>query len=169
MTAHYFAYGSNLCVARLQHRVPGARLIGTGELRDHELCWHKRSTDGSGKCSIRAKLESTVLGAVFEIPPQQRYRLDLVEGLGKGYDQAEVLVSASDGPIHAWTYVAASTHVDDKLQPFLWYRDLVAAGTEALGLPSEYTAGIRAVRAESDRDSRRAGQNRSFIPCGGAV
>lgn len=82
--------------------------------------------------------------------------------------RVEVLVRTPDGPIRAWTYVAASSHVDDTLQPFRWYRDLVAAGTEALGLPSEYTAGIHAVRAEPDPDSVRARRNRSFMPCGRA-
>ena len=45
-----FAYGSNMPSARLRGRCPSARAIGIAELRGHELRWHKRSKDGSGKC-----------------------------------------------------------------------------------------------------------------------
>ena len=52
MAVIYFAYGSNLCFPRLRARVPGVRALGPALLRGHELRWHKRGTDGSGKCSI---------------------------------------------------------------------------------------------------------------------
>lgn len=46
----YFAYGSNMSSARLRARVPSCRPIGIAFLPGHELRFHKRSKDGSGKC-----------------------------------------------------------------------------------------------------------------------
>src|SRR5699024_6090609 len=49
---YYFAYGSNMCTARLAQRVPGVKALGSAWLGGHRLYWHLRGGDGSGKCNI---------------------------------------------------------------------------------------------------------------------
>ena len=42
---HYFAYGSNMSVARLRMRTPSARKVGLFRLASHDLRFHKRGAD----------------------------------------------------------------------------------------------------------------------------
>jgi len=164
MNRSYFAYGSNLCFPRLRHRVPGVERIGPGRLRGYQLRWHKRGSDGSGKCSILAGREDVeVHGALFHVPPEERAALDRVEGLGVGYREARVRVRLRDRIVEAWTYIAAETHVDESLLPFRWYRDLVIAGARSLALPRAYVDRIRRVAVLDDPDERRVARNRRFL------
>lgn len=179
MNRLYFAYGSNLCLPRIRHRIPGVGKVARARLDGHALRWHKRGSDGSGKCSIeKVGGESVVHGALFEVPTEERPVLDRIEGLGVGYRETEVQVVPSASPggagsgngtpldadrVPAWTYVATDSHVVDDLRPFRWYKALVLAGAAAMAFPSAYLDGIRAVRALEDPDTRRASRNRRFL------
>ena len=86
-----FAYGSNMPSARLRGRCPSARAIGIAELRGHELRWHKRSKDGSGKCDIVAvDTPNTAAGCMSGnsdpecIPIMPRLYLDFTYVAGAG-------------------------------------------------------------------------------------
>ena len=140
MYVTYFAYGSNLCLPRLASRVPGVKALGPASLCGYELGWHKRGVDRSGKCSIvpSASASAVVHGALFTIPKAEKHLLDRAEGLGNGYGEITVCVQCSQGIASAQTYVAASTHIDDSLRPYDWYRDLVVSGAESHNLPAEY-------------------------------
>lgn len=163
----YFAYGSNLCVPRLGRRAPGVVALGAASIRGFDLRWHKRGADGSGKCSIvrSAAHAAAVHGALFLIPKASMVRLDAVEGVGVGYERAFVRVRAPTGTVGARTYVASPSHVDDALRPYRWYRDLVVAGADALGLPRHYVAGLRSVETWEDEDRARARRNLVSLPC----
>lgn len=163
----YFAYGSNLCVHRLGRRAPGLVTLGVACLEGFDLRWHKRGTDGSGKCSIvRSPARSaTVYGALFLIPGASMDRLDQVEGLGTGYAKTTVRVRATSGTVGAHTYVAAPTHVDDSLRPFEWYRELVVSGARALSLPKSYVEELHGIETWKDEDRTRARRNLASLPC----
>lgn len=88
----YFAYGSNLWQPRLECRVGPVQSLGVASLGDFELRWHKRSSDGSGKCDIVRKPGSTVLGVIYAISNDRMAVLDEVEGVGAGYQRDEDLV-----------------------------------------------------------------------------
>jgi AIG2-like family len=165
MTTPYFAYGSNLCIARLRSRVSGVSFLELASLHAHELRWHKRSVDGSGKLSVIPSSASIVRGALFTMPVEDVPLLDEVEGLGLGYDRRSVVVRTADGEAGAWTYVARATHIDDALRPYSWYRDLVACGARALGLPDSYVESLRAVEADDDLDPVRDEKQRAYLPC----
>lgn len=163
MTLLYFAYGSNLWLPRLRHRVPGVEALGAARLPGFGLRWHKRSGDGSGKCSIEASPREVVYGGVYRIPRHERVLLDRVEELGVGYDHADVTVRTEDGEIAVYTYVATARARDDTLRPFTWYRDLVVAGAEDLRLPEHYVGALRAVEADPDPDPERERRQRAFL------
>ena len=84
----YFAYGSNMSLARLQQRTPEVRRLSSCVLPGHSLRFHKAGRDGSGKCDafLTGNPRDRVMGALFELCPEQKPDLDRVEGLGRGYD-----------------------------------------------------------------------------------
>ena len=168
MDVTYFAYGSNLCLPRLTSRVPGITALGPASLPGYELHWHKRSVDGSGKCSIEpsASAAAVVHGALYTIPKAEKHLLDRVED---GYEEITVGVQSPQGVVSAQTYVAGPTHVDDSLRPYAWYQDLVVSGAESHNLPAQYVASLRLVVAWEDEDGERASRNRVSLPCGGST
>jgi hypothetical protein len=161
----YFAYGSNLCEPRLSGRAPGTAIVGPAALQGFELRWHKRSTDGSGKCSIRASARGgRVHGVVYELPEAAKSALDRIEGLGIGYDERSVKVRLAEASIEAVTYVASPSYIDDALLPWSWYKRLVVSGAEDHRLPADYVGSLRAVAARQDPDTARAARNLAGLP-----
>ncbi len=180
MTVACFAYGSNLCLPRLRHRVPGVVVAGAAELRGWALRWHKRGVDGSGKCSIvrvatgdgapdalsaigGAVHDAVVHGALVLLPPDEKHRLDAAESLGVGYDEHEVVVVQAGVERRAMSYVARPEMRDDALRPYSWYRDLVVAGAAAHGLPPAWVASLAAVDALEDPERERDLRERRFL------
>ena len=158
MKLSYFAYGSNLPLARLQKRVPSARLITTGYLWHHDLRFHKISKkDGSAKCDAfyTGSCSDYIIGAVYEIDSDHKKSLDDAEGLGKGYEEKEVIIISrvDQKRIKAITYVA--TMKDSKLRPFCWYMHHVLCGVKEHRFPQHYVEKIRAVEFIDDHDRDR--------------
>jgi gamma-glutamylcyclotransferase (GGCT)/AIG2-like uncharacterized protein YtfP len=163
-----FAYGSNMCSARLHDRVPSARPVGTAFLSRHNLRFHKRGfRDGSGKAdaSASAVRDAGVWGVVYQIDPGEKADLDRAEGLGRGYDEKQVLVTDTDGVRHrAWMYCASPVAIDPAAVPFAWYMELVRAGAEEHGLPEAYTrARIASRPTRPDPDAARAARHRAIL------
>ncbi|WP_303697665.1 gamma-glutamylcyclotransferase family protein [Brevundimonas naejangsanensis] len=158
-----FAYGSNMPAARLRERCPSARAIGIAELPGHELRWHKRSLDGSGKCDFVAvdTPNASVFGVLYEIAADEKPALDRAEGLDKGYDEGKVEVLCGSSRVTAIAYRATDT--DSSLRPYTWYRALVIAGAKEHGLPASYIAGLESVPADLDPDRSRHDRNMALI------
>jgi gamma-glutamylcyclotransferase len=154
-----FAYGSNLLVERLRARTPSARPVTVATLSGHALRWHKRGMDGSAKCDAAptGADEDVVWGVVFRIARAEKPRLDSAEGLGRGYREDAVIVTAGATTLRALSYLA--TDVDPALQPFHWYKAYVLAGARQHGLPEAYVERILAVPSIPDPDPRRAAQH----------
>ena len=156
-----FAYGSNMPAARLRERCPSARAIGIAELPGHELRWHKRSRDGSGKCDIVASDAISVFGVLYEIAAQEKRALDRAEGLGAGYEEVAIEVLCGGSPITAKAYRATDT--DPALRPYTWYRALVIAGAREHGLPASYIVGLESVPADEDENRARHDEHMALI------
>lgn len=158
-----FAYGSNMPTARLRERCPSARAIGIAELPGHELRWHKRSRDGSGKCDIIASdaVDVSVFGVLYEIAAQEKRALDRAEGLGAGYEEVEIEVLCGGSPITAKAYRATDT--DPALRPYTWYRAFVITGAREHGLPASYIARLESVPADEDQDRARHDERMALI------
>ncbi|QXF12352.1 gamma-glutamylcyclotransferase family protein [Sphingopyxis terrae] len=166
MSAHRFttfAYGSNMPAARLRERCPSARALGIAELPGHELRWHKRSIDGSGKCDIVAvdTPNASVFGVLYEILADEKPALDRAEGLNKGYDEDAVEVIFDGTRMTATAYRATDT--DSALSPYTWYRALVIAGAKEHRLPASYIAGLESVPADEDANRARHNERMALI------
>ena len=153
----YFAYGSNMSLARLTARVSTAEKIGNGTLKDHSVEFHKVSKDGSAKCDI-VKPDATGIvthGVVFEFSENQLDALNRAEGIGKGYDSKNILIKLNDRSIvETLTYFA--TKIDKSLKPYHWYKHHVLFGAEENELPVSYIETLEAAESIEDPDRSRA-------------
>jgi gamma-glutamylcyclotransferase len=155
----YFAYGSNLCTGRLRERVP-CEFVTIAKLPCHQLRFHKLSKkdrSSKGDAFHTGVATDEVWGVVFKIPAFKKTVLDGFEGLGYGYQDAEVVVITPTGePLHVRTYVADPGFICEKLAPYSWYMAYVLAGAIEHGLPPGYIAGaIESVAALEDPDNKR--------------
>jgi hypothetical protein len=159
MSITLFSYGSNMLTARLQSRAPSAVVLGTGFLKNHALRWHKIARDYSGKCdaAFTGEAADVVWGVLARISLADRIKLDMIEGVGAGYDVAVGDIETSAGVIQAQFYSA--TAIDSVLEPYDWYKTLVIAGAREHGLPADYIAALTAAKAKPDPDKIRAARN----------
>ena len=161
----YFAYGSNMLTARLKSRgVPSAKFVTVANLEGHELRWHKKSKDLSGKCNVVSSTEvgASVLGVVFEILASEKSALDLAEGLNKGYVERRFELTTAQGPLVASAYVA--TEIDPNVVPYQWYKAHVVVGAKEHGLPAKYVEWLEATVAVRDPDRDRVEEEAMFHP-----
>ncbi len=80
---YYIAYGSNLNVAQMVRRCPGAKPIGTAEL-EHNTLYFRGS--GSGYyLTIEPKIGSRVPVAIWEVTADDEKALDRYEGYPRFY------------------------------------------------------------------------------------
>ncbi|MAT91007.1 MAG: gamma-glutamylcyclotransferase [Halioglobus sp.] len=159
---HYFAYGSNMSLARLRARTPSARRLGLYRLAGHELRFHKHGADGSGKCDafFTGATDQRIYGALYTLDTREKPALDAVEGLGLGYAEKQVQVEDHAGEtLQAFTYYAIRT--DPALLPFDWYLGHVRVGAREIGVPAAYLAAIEAVRSRPDPDNARDARERA--------
>ncbi len=153
----YFAYGSNMSLARLRQRVPSAQRLSVGSLSGHRLCFHKVSQrDGSAKCdALETDLaQDRIWGVVYRIAPQERVLLDRAEGLGQGYRRDWVDLCLQSGE-DCRAFIYRATLIDRRLAPFTWYKQHVLIGARENELPEEYVCLIEAVYALQDADRAR--------------
>lgn len=159
----YFAYGSNMSLLRLQERVPSAVKIGLFILKEHQLRFHKRSKDGSGKCdAFHTNITGdAVIGALFEINKGEKGALDRAEGLGYGYAEKFVNVQNHSGEsFEAFTYYAIKT--DSSLKPYSWYLNHVVIGAKETNVPTQYLAVIESIECTEDPDKKRDTEQRAM-------
>jgi hypothetical protein len=151
----YFAYGSNMSLARLQARTPSARRLGTAILEAHDLRFHKAGKDGSGKCDVvYTGGAERVYGVLYEIDDSEMPILDEAEGLGINYGRKDITLVCSQGElVDAAMYFALK--IDESLTPYSWYVRHVLVGAVEVGLPDDYVQRIAMVVAITDPDIER--------------
>ncbi|MFN2115653.1 MAG: gamma-glutamylcyclotransferase family protein [Anaerolineae bacterium] len=157
----YFAYGSNMLVARLTERAASARAEGAARLRDHRLAWHKPGADGSGKCDIVPSPGDEVWGVLYTLSSEDKVTLDEIEGVGAGYELVQVAVERGDGRLAAAAYRA--TEVEDGAVPYAWYKALVVSGAREHGLPDDYVRQLEGTPAMRDTDDVRRMMNAALL------
>ncbi len=155
----YAAYGSNLHPRRLRERIEHAKLVGTSFLNQHTLQFHKRGQDQSAKCSFSSCGRGMHV-AVYEVDDTGKQVLDRIEGVGRGYEVAGLHVP---GIGECFTYIAAKTHIDDLLQPFDWYREMVLLGCRRHAFPVAYCNRIATIPAIADPDLDRRTRNWEIV------
>ena len=159
MMLHYFAYGSNLHPVRLIERIPSAELIGAVELPGYRLEFHKTSEDESGKCNAFATGSSSDLihGALYQLAFEHKPILDRIEGAGHGgYIASEISVRHRHHEYACFTYLAEPSHLNDDLEPYHWYKQLVVLGAKHLELSRGVYRIYRISEVEGRPESKKA-------------
>lgn len=152
----YFAYGSNMSVARLTNRISGVERLGLYMLAGHELLFHKIGKDKSAKCDafFTGSNADIVYGVLYDFPRTEKYHLDLFEGLGAGYEQKVVSVTNESGQTKT-PFIYYATAIDPSLPSFSWYKYHVLHGAEEAEVPQWYLGQIRATPEMVDPDRER--------------
>lgn len=153
----YLAFGSNLHPHRLIARVPSARFLDVVEMPGKTLAFHKRSTDGSGKCLFynAQGADQMMYGALYEFDSAEKENLDEAEGLGQGYEEKLMQFSLKGTAHTPYAYTAQRSYIDTTLFPYDWYKRFVLAGARYLNLPINYLQQIEGVAAKPDPDPVR--------------
>jgi hypothetical protein len=142
---------------RLQRRVPSSRFLEVARLTGHQLKFHKRHADGSGKCNIvfTGDDNDQVIGILYHILADEKYLLDKAEGVGKGYNITELELMGDRDSHIAFAYAADPLYIDDDLHPYPWYRALVVSGARMHGLPESYIRQLETHATVDDPDQER--------------
>ncbi|MEM6581951.1 MAG: gamma-glutamylcyclotransferase family protein [Pseudomonadota bacterium] len=161
----YLAYGSNLHPLRLQERVPSAALVGVVRLDGYRMLFAKQSHDGSGKCMIVPAQENlaVVYGAIYEIEPGEKPRLDAAEGRGAGYEDHSLSCEWAGETISPFTYLAQEGYIDADLRPYRWYLDMAIEGARYHGFADDYIAALAKTSAIPDPDAERNRENQARV------
>jgi hypothetical protein len=131
-------------------------------LKDHRLCFNKRSTrDHSGKANVERHEGAKVWGVVYEIPEGELQTLDAKEG---GYGRRAMAVHISQGiAVEAWVYLARTPDSDPALRPYTWYKRFLVDGAIQHGLPEAYIRVLQAIEADEDPDRDRDRRKRDLL------
>jgi hypothetical protein len=142
---------------RLQERVSSAVRIGTFFLDEHQLRFHMKSKDGSGKCDAyhTKNKNDVIIGALFDIHESEKQHLDKAESLGVGYNEKIVFVRSKQGDIvEALTYFAIK--IDHSLKPYPWYLNHVITGAIEINVSPQYLDFIQTIECIEDPDKNRS-------------
>jgi gamma-glutamylcyclotransferase len=164
------AYGSNLHRARIQARVEIQSILGTVFLPNWGLRFHKKGTDGSGKCNLVRAPGEAAYGLVYAFSAHDKSLLDKIEGVGNGYEDVTLPLGELDlshctlhGSEQVLAYLAVDTDIDDDLLPYDWYHRFVRQGAEQCGFPPHYLAHIDSFTHHRDPDESRRTANLGIL------
>ena len=152
----YFAYGSNLASQRLLQRIPAASIDRVATLSEHLLCWRKNDSGQSGKCDIEhtGDPQHVVYGVIYHMTSAEQQELDKYECSDFGYERRVIeVVDHRDEILEAFTYFALD--IDQRQQPFHWYKEHVLRGALEHAFPPAYVECIRATPSIDDHDLER--------------
>ena len=139
---YYLAYGSNLNMAQMRYRCPGAVPLGTAEIKDYRLLF-KGSRSGSYLTIEKAEAYTVPVG-VWAVTQADEARLDRYEGYPAFYYKTELditykgLVSKKARKVKAFVYIM---HEDRPLGlPSYSYVETCAEGYHTFGFDTEFLA-----------------------------
>ena len=132
----YFAYGSNLNFAQMEHRCPGAEFLGRGILPDYRFHLYSR-----GYASVMKQEGANVWGGVWKISDAHLASLDSYEGVSSNcYYRDSIPVFLADGAeeaVECQVYFGSDTE-DGTKEGRPNYVDDILAGARDCNLPEEY-------------------------------
>lgn len=155
----YFAYGSNLCQARLRDRGAEPSDPIKGLLPAHHLRFNKRGLDGSAKANIESDAtgdqSACVWGVLYTITPLGLDALRPFEGYPHEYEEREVAVQTESDTRRAITYFACRDFIVEDRLPYDWYLQHVIRGAQHFDLPKDYIQRLQTTPCQRDPDASR--------------
>lgn len=147
----YFAYGSNMDVAAMAARCPGAAFVGTARVDGHAF-----RVNRNHHATILPAAGKVVHGVLWTITDADQALLDEYEGVAISlYRRHEVQAQHPDGRVEAaMTYMARNTEPTLTGGP---YFDALLAAARRVGLPSDYVLELETWRSEGGWGGRNSG------------
>lgn len=133
---YYFAYGSNMNIAQMKKRCPGAVDLGPAVLHDHVLC----------EC-MYADIDKapglSVNGVLYLVTEEHLAELDYREGHPNYYERKSVEVSKDGETYRAWVYEMTPAtkwrRSDSNLYKYSGeYRNRCSTGAKEHGIPDQF-------------------------------
>ena len=124
----YIAYGSNLNLPQMEHRCPGATVMGTSEVKGYELLFR-------GVATIEPREEASVPVLLWKISPQNERALDRYEGWPCLYRKENLEVELEGKRVSAMVYVMNDGR--QAAMPSGFYYDVIAEGYRTAGMDEE--------------------------------
>jgi cation transport regulator ChaC len=154
----YFAYGSNLDLARKQGRTGAIREAHLATLSGYRLAFNKKGYHGEVYANLMADPTEETIGVIYRCTSETLDALDRVEGANSGhYQQVEVQVRTLDGQIvSAIAYIARPEVIIAESKPSDQYLGYIMRGAREHGFPVSAIRAIeiRAFRRECDPGKR---------------
>ncbi|WP_448549382.1 gamma-glutamylcyclotransferase family protein [Thalassotalea fusca] len=149
---YYFAYGSNMSLARIQARIEAVPVKGFFQLPGHSLIFNKVGKDGSAKANIMPHSTHNVFGRLYQLSDEDKSTLDAIEG--SGYTCQRVSVKNNSGElIQAYCYIAIN--INRAMRPFDWYLTHILQGAIEADLPSDYVSYLSLINTVEDPNMQR--------------
>lgn len=132
----YFAYGSNMKTAQLQHRIASAERVAIAHLNDYKLVFNRRgSYRPGGVASIKPYESSIVYGIVWKLSKAAFEKMDHIED-PSAYERVRINVETHDGrTLQCQTYIAFP---EGYFPPSATYLNIIREGAREHGLPASY-------------------------------
>lgn len=131
----YAAYGSNLNKEQMKNRCPKAKVIGTGVLRDYQLCFRGGSR---GIADVQDAAGKMVPILLWDISEDCEKSLDFYEGYPRLYRKEDVTVYNEDGQkVKAMLYKLNSPYYEMFAVPEKNYFNIILEAYTELGFQHE--------------------------------
>ncbi len=121
----YIAYGSNLNLPQMEHRCPGASVVGTSEVKGYELLFR-------GVATIEPKEGASVPVLLWKISPENEKALDRYEGWPRLYRKEDMEVELEGKTVSAMVYVMNDGR--QAAMPSDYYYNVIAEGYQTAGM-----------------------------------
>jgi gamma-glutamylcyclotransferase (GGCT)/AIG2-like uncharacterized protein YtfP len=126
----YFAYGSNMSVARMIKRGVTPLSRSHGILNDYVLKFNKKSSKGDWSFANIEESEGDVVeGIIFEISESHLEKLDKFEGAPLHYRREKINVISESKKIECITYIAQEDYILEGLNPTNDYMKFLIEGS----------------------------------------
>lgn len=148
-TKVYLAYGSNLNIPQMRTRCPGAKIVGTGEIKDCRLLF-KGSLTGA-YLTIELHKGASVPVAAWEVTREDEVFLDRYEGYPRFYTKENIRlpitgIHGGKKTLDAFCYVMRKDALPGL--PSGWYFEVCREGYRTFGFDEKELA--KAVRATKE-------------------
>ncbi len=145
----YFAYGSNMDVAGMAQRCPGAKPLGVARLARHRF-----ALMAEGYATIARDPRAEVWGVLWSLSLADVRPLDAYEDVASGlYSKAiQPVIKLAGGSAQALVYIGRVTRGPVRQRAEAAYLENVVRAGLAWNLPDAYLRGMAAMGAKSLKD-----------------